>query len=133
MKYSTINEEALTRLVYRFYADVRADALIGPVFEASLHDKWDVHLPRMVQFWSTMLLGTRDFSGNVYGKHMALDGIEPEHFKRWLTLFQRTVQHLFEPAPAETIMTIADRIAASLQLGFFGEHLVSSADIAAQA
>ncbi len=129
MKHSSITEDSLSRLVYRFYADVRADDLIGPVFEAALHDKWDVHLPRMVQFWSTMLLGTRDFSGNVYGKHMALDGIQPAHFNRWLTLFQRTVQHLFEPAPAKTIMAIADKIAASLQLGYFGEHLVSSADI----
>lgn len=133
MKYPAITEPSLTRLVYRFYADVRADDLIGPVFEASLHDQWDTHLPRMVQFWSTMLLGTRDFSGNVYGKHMALDGIETEHFKRWLTLFRRTVEHLFDPAPAETILSIADRIAASLQLGYFGEHLVSSADVATQA
>ncbi len=133
MKYSSITENSLSCLVYRFYADVRADDLIGPVFEAALHDKWDIHLPRMVQFWSTMLLGTRNFSGNVYSKHMALDNIQSEHFNRWLTLFQRTVWHLFEPAPAETIMAITDRIAASLQLGYFGEHLVSSADIATQA
>lgn len=129
MKHALITEDSLTSLVYRFYAGVRADELIGPVFEAALHDKWDTHLPRMVQFWSTMLLGTRDFSGNVYGKHMALDGIQPEHFMHWLTLFQHTVQQLFEPVPATTIMAIADKIAASLQLGYFGEHLVSSADI----
>lgn len=129
MKFDTITEEALTSLVYSFYDDVRKNAVIGPVFERALHDKWDTHLPRMVDFWSTMLLGTRRFSGNVYGKHMALDDIKREHFVQWLTLFGRTTTRLFAAAPAATILDTADRIAASLQLGYFGEQLVRLGDL----
>lgn len=129
MKFDAITEEALSKLVYSFYDDVRQDPVIGPVFERVLHDKWDTHLPRMVDFWSTMLLGTRRFGGNVYGKHMALDGITSDHFTQWLALFGRTTTRLFEPAPAATILDTADRIAASLQFGYFGEQLVRSSDL----
>ena len=64
--------ESLTELVHSFYADVRADALLGPVFEEALHDRWEPHLGRMVDFWSTVALGSKSFSGNVFAKHMAL-------------------------------------------------------------
>jgi hemoglobin len=129
-RFDAISEEALVKLVYGFYDQVRKDAVIGPVFERALHDKWESHLPRMVDFWSTMLLGSRRFSGNVYGKHMALDGIAPEHFVRWLTLFKQTAHQLFAPEPEATIVDTADRIAASLQLGYFGEQLVRADQLA---
>jgi hemoglobin len=54
-----------------------------------------------------------------------LQGIEPEHFRRWLHLFEDTARELFSTTIAEEIITVARRIAASLQLGFFGEVLVA--------
>jgi len=86
---TAIDRDAISRLVYRFYDEVRADALLGPAFEAVLADRWATHLPRMVEFWSTLVLSTRSFSGNVFAKHMALAGITPAHVRRWLRLWQR--------------------------------------------
>jgi len=71
------------------------------------------------------MLGTREFQGNVYGKHMALAGIEPEYFSRWLALFEKTVDALFDDRDATEFITVAHRIAASLQIGFFGSVATS--------
>lgn len=121
----TITEESIRLLVHTFYDGVRRDAVLGPVFDKALHGDWEGHLPRMVDFWSTVLLGTSRFQGNVYGKHMALQGIEGEHFVRWLSLFKQTVTRLFAEPAAGEILLVADRIAGSLQLGYFGERRVA--------
>jgi len=124
MPFATINEESIRLLVDRFYEGVRADEMLGPVFEQALHGRWEQHMPRMYAFWGKILLGTGQFQGNVFGKHMALSGINPEHFRRWLTLFRRTVRELFDEQPEAEILAVAENIAGSLQLGFFGERPV---------
>lgn len=121
---TAISEESIRLMVDRFYADVRKDDVLGPVFERALHGQWDEHMPRMYAFWSTVLLGTSSFQGNVYGKHMVLPDITREHFVRWLALFKDTVNRLFVGDAAQEILLIADRIAGSLQYGFFGQRLV---------
>ena len=74
----------------------------------------------MVDFWCSVMLSSAEFKGNVYGKHMALHGIEPEHFRRWLALFESHVRRLFQTEVGDQFMAAARRIAASLQYGFFG-------------
>lgn len=120
-----LTTESITTLVHEFYAGVRADAELGPVFDAAIGNNWDPHLARMVDFWSTVMLGSRNFQGNVYGKHMLLNGITPQHFQRWLQLFVAATRRLFAPADADEFQIVARRIAASLQLGFFGEVKVA--------
>jgi hemoglobin len=120
-----LDRASITTLVHEFYDDVRADTVLGPVFNGAIGDGWDVHLERMVEFWSTVMLGSHNFQGNVFGKHMALSGIDPEHFRRWLAMFEATARRLFEPAVADEFMTVAGRIAASLQYGYFGKVLVT--------
>lgn len=70
-------------LVHRFYARVRKDPLLGPVFARHVPD-WDAHLAHLVDFWSALLRGTRRFSGAPMPKHMALPGLQPALFRRWL-------------------------------------------------
>lgn len=123
-KFETITEDTIRLLVDSFYQSVRQDEVLSPVFETALHGAWDAHMPRMYAFWSTVLLGTSKFQGNVYGKHMALSGISEDHFLRWLSLFRKTVESLFAGEAASEILEIADRIAGSLQLGYFGERTV---------
>jgi hemoglobin len=115
-----LNSASIATLVHEFYQGVRADPELGPVFDAAIDD-WEPHLARMVEFWSTTMLGTKSFQGNVYGKHMALPGVQPAHFQRWLALFQATADRLFEPAVAQEFRLVASRIAQSLQYGFFGQ------------
>ncbi len=121
MSSPAITESSIIQLVDTFYARVRDDAVLSPVFEAKLAGRWHEHMPRMYAFWTKVLLGTGEFNGNVFGKHMALSGIETEHFIRWLTLFRLTAVDVFGVDGAGEALAVAQRIASSLQLGFFGD------------
>jgi hemoglobin len=110
----------IRELVYAFYDRVRADPLLGPVFDASLAGRWDDHLPKMCAFWASLVLGAKQYRGNVQQAHQPLEGIEPQHFSRWLYLFLDTVESRYEPAAAIRFMEPALRIAQSLQLSRFG-------------
>lgn len=122
--HAELNRAAIAQLVHEFYDDVRGDPQLQPIFEAAIGDNWDAHLARMVEFWSTVMLATHEFQGNVYGTHMELDGVVPDHFRRWLGLFDSTARRLFTPELADEFMLVARRIAASLQYGFFGRVAV---------
>ena len=90
------------------------------MFDAKLAGRWDDHLPKMVTFWSSLVLGTKGYRGNVQQAHQPLDGIEPAHFSRWLSLFLKTVEARYAPPAAIRFMEPALRIAQSLQLSRFG-------------
>lgn len=115
-----LNRQSISMLVNDFYADIRRDSVLQPVFDGAIGANWEVHLERMVDFWCSVMLSSAEFKGNVYGKHMGLQGIDPEHFRRWLGLFEGHARRLFAPQTAEAFLAAARRIAASLQYGYFG-------------
>lgn len=110
-------EEEVTRLVHGFYANVRQDAVLGPVFDQHVRD-WDRHLPTMVDFWSGALRGTARFRGAPMPRHAALPGLSIELFQRWLALFEKTTATLGNEAMAERANDLAGRIAESLWYGY---------------
>lgn len=119
-RYTEPTEDNIRELVYAFYDRVRADPLLGPVFDAVLEGRWDTHLPKMCTFWGSLVLGDKRYRGNVQQAHQPLEGVEPRHFSRWLHLFLDTVCDRYEPAAAVRFMEPALRIAQSLQLSRFG-------------
>ena len=118
--YAELNRAAIATLVNDFYTDIRREALLAPIFDGAIGNNWEPHLERMVDFWCSVMLASGEFKGNVYGKHMQIQGVEMEHFRRWLTLFESHARRLFQPEVADEFMVVARRIAASLQYGFFG-------------
>ena len=119
--YSELNRAAIATLVNDFYTDIGQDALLAPIFNGAIKDHWEPHLGRMVDFWCSVMLASGEFKGNVFGKHMQIQGIEMAHFRRWLALFETHVRRLFAPEVADEFMLVARRIAASLQYGYFGQ------------
>lgn len=119
-RHAEPTEANIRELVYAFYERVRADATLGPVFEQTLAGRWDVHLPKMCTFWASLVLGAKQYRGNVQQAHQPLPGLEPRHFSHWLYLFLDTVESRYEPAAAIRFMEPALRIAQSLQLSRFG-------------
>ena len=114
------DETNIRELVDAFYRRVDDDLLLGPIFARELAGRWDAHLAKMTTFWSSLVLGTKGYRGNVQEAHRPLGDIEPQHFARWLTLFLATVDTRYEPAAAVQFMEPALRIAQSLQLSKFG-------------
>ncbi len=105
-------------LVSTFYARIRKDPELGPIFERVIGDDWGPHLKTMCDFWSSVMNTTGRYKGRPIPAHVKLTGIEPRHFARWLALFGETADELFEPALAQAFLARAEKIAASLMLGF---------------
>ena len=108
------SEEEVILLVHRFYARVRADALLAPVFARHVDD-WPAHLSQLVDFWSAMLRGTRRFSGAPVQRHNALPGLDAAMFERWLVLFRQTAAELGNPDMQQLAVDMAERVAVTLR------------------
>ena len=120
MLKSTLNEETLARFLHAFYVRVRRDALIGPVFAAAIPDvAWPHHMTTITAFWSSVLLKAGSYKGNPFAKHGQLGVLQPEHFARWLDLFEQTAMAQFTPDVARSIVERAHRIGDSLKAGLF--------------
>ena len=120
MKQAELTEAALAVFLDAFYARVRRDPLIGPVFAEKIPDEaWPRHLATIRDFWSSVLLKTGRYKGNPFGRHLAIEGIAPAHFARWLGLFEETAREVFEPEIAEALVERAHRIGDSLKAGLF--------------
>ena len=91
--------EDIQLFVDEFYNTVRKDNLIGPIFENVIFD-WRPHLDKMCTFWNAVLFGEPGFKGNPFAKHAPLP-IAPEHFGRWLELFNETIDAHFTGSMAE--------------------------------
>ncbi|MGA1195492.1 MAG: group III truncated hemoglobin [Candidatus Latescibacterota bacterium] len=116
MLLESITEDKIRQMVTQFYHKVRNDDLLGPVFGHQIADhEWPHHLDRMCDFWSSILLTTGRFHGNPRLKHMALPHIEPEHFDRWLALFEPTLYDIYDEVTAAQIFARALRMRAVLQ------------------
>lgn len=109
-----LDQAALERLVRAFYAMARQDPLLGPVF-AHVTD-WEAHIERITAFWSSVALMSGRYHGNPLRAHFPL-GLTPEHFERWLVLFERTAEVECTPEGAALLTERARRIAESLRLG----------------
>lgn len=110
-----IDEAMIDALVEGFYARVRNDALIGPIFADRITD-WAPHLKQMKLFWSSVALSTGVYQGRPMPKHLPLP-IDARHFDRWLELFAETARTLCPSVAADHFVERARRIAESLELG----------------
>jgi hemoglobin len=116
--YVGVTEEMIHDLVHGFYARVRTDPALGPVFARAIRDEqWPAHLQKMCDFWSSVMLMTGRFHGAPMPAHIRLPDIRPTHFARWLHLFRQTAAEVCHREAAQAFVARAERIAQSLQLG----------------
>jgi hemoglobin len=118
-KLDRVSEDSIKLLVDGFYAKVRRDPELAPIFLRAIPGDWGPHLEKMYAFWSSVMLTTGRYKGNPVAKHVALSGIQPPLFERWLALFNETASELFDDAVSDEFRAKAARIAESLQLALF--------------
>lgn len=85
------NEADIALLVDTFYERVFANEMLAPFFA---HLDFDAHKPKMIFFWSFVLLDKPGYTTNVFDKHIHMP-LKREHFNAWVTLFHQTVDDLF--------------------------------------
>lgn len=112
MAETGLDDARITALVHRFYAKIRRDAELAPIFAERI-ENWDAHLDRMVAFWSSVALMTGRYSGTPMHAHARLP-VTWAHFERWLTLFRETAAETCPPQGARHVIERAERIARSL-------------------
>ena len=112
-----VTEEDIARLVPQFYARVRADAVLGPIFDGAIDD-WPHHLGKLEAFWSSVMLTSGRYKGQPMAAHLRHHAhMTRENFSRWLDLWTEVTTDVLGPAAAAAFQDKAARIAESLQLG----------------
>ncbi len=111
---TAVDDTVIELLVRAFYARVRDDALLAPIFAARIGD-WEPHLERMCAFWSTVALMSGRYHGQPTKMHLSLP-VDAQHFDRWLDLFEQTAREVCSVSAADYLIERAQRIAESLEL-----------------
>ncbi len=110
-------------MVDEFYSAVRADELIGPIFNGKIGDRWPEHLSKMYSFWETVLLGNHTYSGAPFMPHATLP-LTQLHFDRWLLLFDQTIDRHFAGPVAEEAKARAAKMAVMFmaKIDYLNQH-----------
>lgn len=111
-----VTEAVIHTQVHAFYARVRQDEVLGPIFDGAVED-WDDHLAKLCDFWSSVLLVTGRFKGSPMMAHARTPAIGAEHFPRWLDLWRDTARRTCRPEAADLFIAKAEMIGESLKLG----------------
>lgn len=117
-----VTESMIRDLVHRFYAEVRIDPLLGPIFDRAIGGAWDEHLNKLWDFWSSVLLMTGRFKGTPMAVHVGILDIGAPHFQRWLDIFERVALEVCPPNAAALFVGKSRMIAQSLQLGIAAQR-----------
>ena len=118
-----VTAQMIREVVHAFYAKVRIDPALGPIFNRVIPEKaWPAHLAKLSDFWSSVLLMSGRFKGTPMAAHAGIPEIRPSHFARWLQLFKQTVEALCPPPAAALFTAKSEIIAQSLQLGIAVSH-----------
>ncbi|MEC5394090.1 group III truncated hemoglobin [Bergeyella sp. RCAD1439] len=102
-------------LVNTFYRKVERDATIGFFFTEIAKVDWEHHLPKMYDFWETLLFGRTAYKGNPMAAHFPLNeqrAMEKAHFEHWLYLWTQTVRENFTGEVAEMAVYKAKNISS---------------------
>ena len=110
MKNDISNMTHIKLLVDTFYDKIREDELLKDIFNTKIQDRWPEHLEKMYSFWQTVLLEEHTYYGSPFIPHAQLP-VDVTHFERWLGLFFKTVDDLFEGEKAERAKWQGQRMA----------------------
>ncbi len=119
LEHPGVDRAFIGRLVRTFYARVRGDARLGPIFAGVIGDDWEPHLEKMTEFWCAVILKTRGYQGRPVPAHLKLKTVREDDFDIWLDHFRQTAAELCPPGVDAVFVERAERIAQSLKLAMF--------------
>ena len=125
-----ITPAEIDTVVAEFYARVREDEVLAPVFFQSLPPlpkAWMAHEEKIAAFWRNAILFERSYDGNPQRVHRQREAIEPEHFAVWLALFDKVLAEKLIPAQAEAWSALAHRIGRALKMGVIQDRQTEGA------
>jgi len=121
------NRQDVRLLVDQFYLKVRADNVLGPIFNDVIAD-WDSHLNHLTTFWeSSLFIGKKlahKYVGNPLEAHEKVDAkmkhtITEMHFGIWLNLWYATIDQYFEGEIADNAKRRARKMGTFMYIKIF--------------
>lgn len=126
------SREDIAKLVNTFYAKVKLDEMLGPIFKAKITSKeaWVEHEIKLTNFWESTLHFKATYKGNPVAIHNAVDkdsnySIDHNHFGRWQLLWIANINEQFEGDVAQMAKNKARNMAHHLFLRMFQEKPVA--------
>lgn len=120
-----INRTDVEALLRRFYGRVLDDEVLREPFTEVRIRGLDSHIPVMADFWETMLFRAGLYHGRVLDAHRRVDdrtALSSRHFLRWLTMWNDTVDEMYQGPVAEHAKVQAARIAWSMHRALTGSN-----------
>lgn len=123
-KLQLTTKENVFLLVSSFYAKVRKDETLGPIFNGIITD-WEHHLEHLTDFWSNQLFLERGtYKGNPIAVHQEVDTytdntINELHFGIWINHWFATIDDLFEGENANIAKNRARNMATNIHIHIF--------------
>lgn len=108
-----LRDEDLEPLLLDFYTRVERDPLLAPYFAGI---DMVAHIPRIADFWATIIFHSARYTGNAFRPHLAMAGLTAEHFARWLATLEQTVDARHAGPNATMMKALGHRVAYSMQL-----------------
>lgn len=122
-KHDINDRKDLLILIHQFYAKIRSDKSLGPIFNKAISN-WPAHLDHIVDFWDTSLFMTKSYEGNPVIAHQKVgdqenNSLDMNHFGIWINLWTETVNELFEGEVANLAIRRARNMASILFIKIF--------------
>ncbi len=111
------SRSAIHDLVVGFYREIVNDELLGPVFDEVAEVDWPSHIPRLIDYWSRILLDEPVYNGSMAAAHREVHEIEAfrvEHFDRWFELWCDSIDSRWAGPYADRARAHAARTAGLL-------------------
>lgn len=109
-----ITRDDIARVVAHFYANVRAHAMLGPVFAIHVQD-WPAHEAQETAFWCTTILRSPGPALNLAATHVTAGNVRPGMFAEWLRVFDDVLTQELTPVQAAAWSALAHNIGRTLR------------------
>ncbi|MFD1294542.1 group III truncated hemoglobin [Lutibacter holmesii] len=123
MKKDIEGRDDIYALVSLFYKKLLSDELMIHFFEDFKDpDHLEEHLQVLVDFWDNIIFFSGGYRKNAMQPHIEMQKLKPfsgEHFNRWLSSFNESVDALFEGENSRQIKTRALSIATVMKIKVF--------------
>ncbi|MDO5608558.1 MAG: group III truncated hemoglobin [Capnocytophaga sp.] len=122
------NRNDIRLLVNRFYAKIRKDTMLGPIFNSHIPDEeWEAHLEKLTDFWETNLFGIPKFKGSPTQKHIMVDRnlnytVTQHHFGQWINLWFETIDEMYEGELAERAKNAARKMSTGQYIAMWSNR-----------
>lgn len=127
MKRDIENRDDLYEIVKSFYKKLLNDAEIRHFFVQFLDENHlEAHLKILVDFWDNILFFSGGYRKNAMQPHLKLHQktpIQKKHINAWLSMFNASIDELFEGDNVHALKSRAQSIAIVMEIKIFEQGL----------